>query len=191
MGLPGRESPFYFMKPSDAVISISPNKVFHLPFPPATIDFHHEVELVIIIGKEGHNISVENAKNFIFGLAVGLDMTRRDLQNKLREKKQPWELSKSFDFSAPIGLVHTFENNVDLQNLNISLELNGIVKQKSNTSNMIFSVQEIISDLSKYFTLRSGDLLFTGTPEGVGPVNRGDIISANVAGLSSLKVKLI
>ena len=191
MGLPGREKPFYFMKPSDSVIQTSREKIINLPYPTETNDFHHEVELVIVIGKEGRNITVESAKEFIFGTAVGLDMTKRDLQKKLREKKQPWELSKAFDFSAPIGLLHPFDQKKDLLDLEISLELNGVIKQKSDTSKMIFSVDQIISDLSKYSKLYPGDLLFTGTPEGVGPVERGDRIFAEIKGLSPMNIKIV
>lgn len=191
MGLPGREKPFYFMKPSDAIIPTLTNCFVDLPYPSETADFHHEVELVVVIGKEGKNIPIESAQNHIFGLAVGLDMTRRDLQKQLREKKQPWELAKAFDFSAPLGQVYEINQIENIQDLDISLEINGIIKQKSNTSNMIFSANEIISDLSNYFLLVPGDLIFTGTPEGVGPVIKGDNISAQIGNLGSLKVNVV
>lgn len=191
MGLPGRENPFYFMKPSDAIVPIHADKSASLPYPSKTKDFHHEVELVVVIGKGGSKINVNSAHKHIFGVAVGLDMTRRDLQKKLRDKRQPWELAKAFDFSAPIGQVHMMNELPNIQDLDISLQVNGEVKQSSNTSNMIFSVNEIISDLSNFFTLEPGDLLFTGTPEGVGPVQKGDEINAQIENLSSLKVNII
>ena len=191
MGLPGRENPFYFMKPSDAIVPVHADKSASLPYPSKTKDFHHEVELVVVIGKGGSNINVNSAHKHIFGVAVGLDMTRRDLQKKLRDKRQPWELAKAFDFSAPIGQVHMMNELPNIQDLDISLQVNGEVKQSSNTSNMIFSVNEIISDLSNFFTLEPGDLLFTGTPEGVGPVQKGDEINAQIENLSSLKIKII
>ena len=146
---------------------------------------------MVVIGKEGRDISPSSAHEYIFGVAVGLDMTRRDIQKKLREKKQPWELAKAFDCSAPLGQVHSIKQIKTIQDLNISLEINGSFKQNSNTSNMIFSVNEIISDLSRYFTLAPGDLLFTGTPEGVGPVKRGDKVVAKIEDLSPLRVKII
>ncbi|MFL2656266.1 MAG: fumarylacetoacetate hydrolase family protein [Burkholderiaceae bacterium] len=191
MGLPGRENPFYFMKPSDAIVPVSSDEFVNLPYPSMTNDLHHEIELVVVIGKEGNNIAFSDAQEYIFGVAVGLDMTRRDLQKKLRQKRQPWELAKAFDFSAPISQVHNIKQISNIQDLDISLELNGVVKQNSNTSNMIFSVNEIISDLSQFFTLAPGDLLFTGTPEGVGPVTKGDKIVARVQNLCPLKVKII
>ena len=191
MGLPGRENPFYFMKPSDAIVPVHADNSASLPYPSKTKDFHYEVELVVVIGKGGSNINVNSAYKHIFGVAVGLDMTRRDLQKKLRDKRQPWELAKAFDFSAPIGQVHMMNDLPNIQDLDISLQVNGEVKQSSNTSNMIFSVNEIISDLSNFFTLEPGDLLFTGTPEGVGPVQKGDEINAQIENLSSLKVKII
>ena len=191
MGLPGRENPFYFMKPSDAIVPVNSDTFANLPYPLKTNDYHHEVELVVVIGKEGRNISVSSAHEYIFGVAVGLDMTRRDLQKKLRNKRQPWELAKAFDFSAPLGQVHIIEDIPNIQDLDIFLEVNGEVKQDSNTSNMIFSVNEIISDLSQFFSLVPGDLLFTGTPEGVGPVKKGDEIIAKVENLSSLRVKIV
>ena len=191
MGLPGRENPFYFMKPADSIMPVCSDKFVNLPYPPKTNEFHHEVELVVVIGKEGKNISLNCAQQHIFGLAVGLDMTRRDLQKKLREKSQPWELAKAFDFSAPISKVHISDQITNIQDLKIDLQINGIIKQSSNTSNMIFSVNEIICDLSQYFTLFPGDLLFTGTPEGVGPVEKGDEIVAEIENLSALRVKII
>ena len=191
MGLPGRENPFYFMKPSESIVQSPPSEVAKIPFPNNTDDYHHEVELVVVIGKEGSNIAVESAHESIFGLAVGLDMTKRDLQKKLREKKQPWEISKSFDYSAPLGLIHPFDIDFCTSNLEISLKVNGVTKQKSNTSNMIFSVNEIISNLSEFFRLQPGDLIYTGTPEGVGSVFRGDVLSAEISGLSKLEVEII
>lgn len=190
MGLPGREKPFYFMKPSDALVIANPNETTKINFPPVTKSLHHEVELVTFIGKKGHNLNLKQSKDCIFGCAVGLDMTRRDIQNTLREKRQPWELAKAFDQSAPIGLIHDFESIKDITNLDISLSVNGKIRQKSNTSNMIYSTYEIISDLSKYFTLYPGDIIFTGTPEGVGSVVKGDIINAEIESISPIKLKI-
>ena len=193
MGLPGRESPFYFMKPREALIQGDGLSTLAVDYPPQTKELDYEVELVVLIGQAGSMVPEENALDWVGGLGVGIDFTRRDLQRKLREKNQPWELSKAFEQSAPVS------SFVDLHNINfegsslaldINLSVNGKIKQRANTRDMIFSVSEIIADLSLYFTLLPGDLLFTGTPEGVGPVVPGDILEANIPGLPSLRVSI-
>ena len=193
MGLPGRESPFYFMKPREALIQGNGSSVVDVDYPSQTKELDYEVELVVLVGKYGAMIPQEKALEFVSGLGVGIDFTRRDIQRKLRDKNQPWELSKAFEQSAPLGPFISPEkisSSILSLELDISLSVNGKIKQQANTRDMIFSVSEIISDLSAFFTLLPGDLIFTGTPEGVGPVFPGDALEAKIAELPCLSVAI-
>jgi fumarylpyruvate hydrolase len=190
MGFSGREEPFYFIKPTDTIIPVPPGQVGQTKYPALTTNLHHEIELVVAISKSGSNISVDDAVNHIYGYAVGLDMTRRDLQIAMREKGRPWEIGKSYDFSAPISHIYSRSAVGELLDKDIELTVNGVIRQKSNTVDLIFSVSEIIADLSRYFDMQPGDLIFTGTPDGVAPVVTGDLLVGKVAGLGELKVSI-
>ncbi|MBI7310105.1 fumarylacetoacetate hydrolase family protein [Pseudomonas aeruginosa] len=187
---PDREPPFFFCKPADAVISVGDGEVLMLPYPNETSNYHYEIELVVAIGKAGSDIPVESANEHVFGYAVGLDMTRRDLQVKMREMGRPWEIGKAFDQSAPIGTLHPASQVGHIAQGEIQLWVNGKTRQDSDIAKLIWSVPETISYLSRYFELRPGDLIFTGTPEGVGPVVSGDLMEGSVAGLGRLMVRV-
>lgn len=190
MGFDSRELPFFFCKPADAVVPVLPGTVGKIAFPSRTENFHHEIELVVAIGKSGSNIPVDQAITHVFGYAVGLDMTRRDLQFALRDKGRPWELSKAFDQSAPIATIHPLSVTGSVDKGSIWLRVNGQDRQKSDIAKLIWSVPEIISNLSEYFMLAPGDLIFTGTPEGVGKVQQGDVLVGGIAGLGELSVEI-
>lgn len=187
---PDREPPFFFCKPNDAesVVPVADGKTVDIPYPVQTSNYHHEIELVVAIGKGGKNISVEDAAKHIFGYAVGLDMTRCDLQMKMREAGRPWEIGKAFDYSAPIGEITPIAKTGDLNSGEIHLTVNGKTTQKSNITHLIWSVSETIANLSTLFELKEGDLIMTGTPEGVGAVVAGDTMVASIEGLKSITV---
>ena len=189
---PTREPPFFFCKANDAqsIIPVSPNKVNDLPYPPKTQNLHYEVELVVAIGQDGANLSAEQAKDLIFGYAVGLDMTRRDLQNAMKQNGRPWEIGKAFDYAAPIGEIYPVAT-VDIQNAAISLSVNGEPKQQGNINQLIWNVAETIANLSALFKLKAGDLIFTGTPAGVGAVVKGDKMLAQIDGLGSIELLVV
>ena len=189
---PTREPPFFFCKANDAqsIIPVSPNKVNDLPYPPKTQNLHYEVELVVAIGQDGENLSAEQAKDLIFGYAVGLDMTRRDLQNAMKQNGRPWEIGKAFDYAAPIGEIYPVAT-VDIQNAAISLSVNGEPKQQGNINQLIWNVAETIANLSELFELKAGDLIFTGTPAGVGAVVKGDKMLAQIDGLGNIKLVVV
>ncbi len=189
---PTREPPFFFCKANDAqsIIPVSPNKVNDLPYPPKTQNLHYEVELVVAIGQDGANLSAEQAKDLIFGYAVGLDMTRRDLQNAMKQNGRPWEIGKAFDYAAPIGEIYPVAT-VDIQNAAISLSVNGEPKQQGNINQLIWNVAETIANLSELFELKAGDLIFTGTPAGVGAVVKGDKMLAQIDGLGNIKLVVV
>ncbi|ARP91970.1 5-carboxymethyl-2-hydroxymuconate isomerase [Bordetella genomosp. 9] len=188
---PDREPPFFFCKPADAVMPVAEGETLELPYPAETANYHYEIELVAAIGKAGANISVDSALDHVYGYAVGLDMTRRDLQMKMREAGRPWELGKAFDDSAPIGPIHTVAAKGHHDQAGIWLKVNGQDKQRSDTSKLIWSVAETIAYLSRYFRLAPGDLIYTGTPEGVGPVVKGDLMEGGVDGLGTLRARVI
>jgi fumarylpyruvate hydrolase len=188
---PSREPPFFFCKPADAIVAVTHGQVGEVSYPSQTREFHHEIELVVAIGRAGRDIPVENANAHVWGYAVGLDMTRRDLQLKLRDKGRPWELGKAFDQSAPVGpLVPASRIGHPITGA-IWVQVDGQDRQRSDIAKLIWSVPEVISNLSTYFELRPGDLIFTGTPEGVGSVQVGQTMLGGIDGLGELSVRVI
>ncbi len=190
MGFTGREAPFFFLKPADALLPVDEHDSGRLPYPPLTADFHHEVELVVAIGKGGRDIAVADAVNHIWGYAVGLDMTRRDRQTEMKKQGRPWCIGKGFDHSAPIGPVVPIVHCGELVAGAITLHVNGQLRQQGDLSQLIWNVSEVIAALSQAWTLAPGDLIYTGTPAGVGAVVRGDVMLAEIAGLGSLRVEV-
>ena len=188
MGFTGREPPFFFMKPADAVVPVAEGETGLISYPPLTANLHHEIELVVAIGKGGAGIKAADAPSHIWGYAVGLDMTRRDLQNEMKKQGRPWCIGKAFDQSAPIGPLVPFANTGELLEGAITVAVNGTIKQKGDLKELIWSVNETIEQLSAAWTLQPGDLIFTGTPAGVGPVLRGDVMEGAIVGLGTLKV---
>ena len=190
MGFTGREPPFFFLKPADAVLPVADGRVGAMPYPPLTANLHHEIELVVAIGTGGRNISAADATKHIWGYAVGLDMTRRDLQNEMKKQGRPWCIGKAFDASAPIAPLHPISATGALTAGAITLSVNGAQRQKGDLSGLIWSVAETIETLSKAWALQPGDLIFTGTPAGVGAVVVGDLIEGEIAGLGTLQVRI-
>ncbi len=188
MGFSGREPPFFFMKPADAVLPVAEGQTGQMAYPPLTANLHHEIELVVAIGRGGAGIKAADAAGHIWGYAVGLDMTRRDLQNEMKKQGRPWSIGKGFDQSAPIGPLVPIQRSGELLEGAITLTVNGAVKQKGDLAELIWSVNETIEQLSAAWTLQPGDLIFTGTPSGVGAVVRGDVMEGAIAGLGSLEV---
>lgn len=188
---PDREPPFFFCKPADAVRPAQPGQTLDLPYPPQTSDLHYEVELVVAIGKGGANIKVEDAMGHVYGYAVGLDLTRRDRQQDMKDLARPWELGKAFDASAPISVVTPAGQAGDVEQAQITLNVNGQQKQNGHVNQMIWSIAESISYLSDYFRLEAGDMIFTGTPEGVGPAVVGDVLDASLEGVGALSIRLV
>jgi fumarylpyruvate hydrolase len=188
MGFTGREPPFFFMKPADAVLPVAEGETGVMAYPTLTANLHHEIELVVAIGTGGSRILAADAPSHIWGYAVGLDMTRRDLQNDMKKQGRPWCIGKGFDQSAPIGPLVPFATTGELVKGAISVAVNGVVKQEGDLSELIWSVNETIEQLSAAWALQPGDLIFTGTPAGVGPVVRGDVMEGAIAGLGTLKV---
>ena len=191
MGHTGREAPFFFMKPHDAVLPVPAGTTGALPYPAHTQDFQHEMELVVAIGKGGSDIGVDEALNHVWGYAVGLDMTRRDLQGEAKKLGRPWDTGKAFEHSAPIGPITPAAQAGDIAQAAITLHVNGDVRQSSTIGMLIWNVAETIADLSKYFTLQPGDLIYTGTPAGVAAVQRGDALEGAITGLETLRVKVV
>ncbi|CAM2189072.1 Fumarylpyruvate hydrolase [Paraburkholderia sacchari] len=188
---PDREPPFFFCKPDNAVVPVSYDQTLELAYPAETENYHYEAELVAVIGKSGSNVPLEQALDHVWGYAVGLDMTRRDLQMKMREMGRPWEIGKAFDESAPIGPIHPASQVGHFEQAGLWLTVNGETKQKSDVTHLIWSVAETVSYLSRFFKLEPGDLIYTGTPEGVGPVKRGDTMKVGVERLGELTVKIV
>ncbi|MDR7052920.1 fumarylpyruvate hydrolase [Pseudomonas koreensis] len=187
---PDREPPFFFCKPADSVVPAKNGQTLEIPYPSETSNYHYEIELVAAIGKGGRDIPLETAIEHVWGYAVGLDMTRRDLQMKMREMGRPWEIGKSFDQSAPIGPltpVGEFDVGSDAA---IWLQVNGADKQRSSIDKLIWSVPETIAYLSRFFELQPGDLIMTGTPEGVGPVVAGELMVGGVQHLGEISVRV-
>lgn len=188
---PDREPPFFFCKPADAVVPVAEGATLELPYPAETSNYHYEIELVAAIGKGGSNITLADAPSHVWGYAVGLDMTRRDLQMKMREMGRPWEIGKAFDASAPIGPLYPVDQVGHLEKAVIKLDVNGTTKQSSTIDKLIWSVPETIAYLSRFFRLEPGDLIYTGTPEGVGAVVAGNLMVGSVEGLADLSVKVV
>ena len=191
MGHSGREAPFFFMKPADAVLPIAEGTVGQMHYPSQTASLHHETELVVAIGKGGRNIAAADAMGHVWGYAVGLDMTRRDLQNDAKKLGRPWDIAKGFDESAPIGPLRRAEDCAIDAGSKITLTVNGAPRQASTLGKLIWSVAEIIEHISKAWELAPGDLIFSGTPEGVAAVVVGDTLAASIDGVGTLEVKMI
>ena len=188
MGMdPDREPPFFFSKPADAIVANGTP----VPYPPRTSNLHHEIELVVAIGTGGRDIPLDSALAHVYGYAVGLDLTRRDLQFAARDQGRPWDVSKGFDHSAPVSAIRPAAEMGHPEQGAIWLEVNGEARQRANLSEMIWSVPEILAELSSYYELRPGDLIFTGTPEGVGPVTRGDSLVGGIDGLETLRITIV
>ncbi len=177
---PTRELPFFFCKPADALVA---DKSV-IPYPPQTQDLQHEIELVVAIGASGADVAPDRALELVYGYAVGVDLTRRDLQNAAKDKGQPWDAGKGFDDSAPISAIRRWRGPAPAGRIAISV--NGVVKQEALVADMIWNVAEVIAEASKLWRLAPGDLIFTGTPEGVGPLARGDVVEGEVEGVGSL-----
>ncbi len=182
---PDREPPFFFQKNPD---NLDPSGNF--PYPPQTSDVHHEVEVAVMLKSGGNNIAVADALDHVYGYALSLDMTRRDLQGEQKKMGRPWEIGKAFEKSAPVGPVHPVSAVGHLDQGRIALSVNGALKQEGDLNQMIWKVPEMISYLSDYFELAAGDVILSGTPSGVGPVVRGDVMLIEVAGLGSMTVNV-
>ncbi|MHA7600449.1 fumarylacetoacetate hydrolase family protein [Alicycliphilus sp. T452] len=191
MGFTGREPPFFFMKPADAVLPVNAGETGSMPYPSLTKDLHHEIELVVAIGKGGRNIAAADARQHIWGYAVGLDMTRRDLQGEMKKQGRPWCIGKGFDAGAPIGPITPAAQAGDVERAAIWLQVNGADRQRSTVDQLIWNIAETIEHLSAAWELQPGDLIFTGTPEGVGAVVRGDVLEGGIDGLGRLRVALV
>ena len=205
MGGDDRDPPFFFAKPADAIVPCAPSGGASrseggriaagdpggkdVPYPPRTANLHHEIELVVALKGGGKDIAVAGALELVFGYAVGVDMTRRDLQNAAKDKGQPWEAAKGFDASAPISAIRPWTGPAPQGR--IALSVNGQLRQNASVADMIWSVAEIVAEASKLWTLAAGDLIYTGTPEGVGPLVRGDVVTGEVEGVGSLSFTVI
>src|ERR1700688_918963 len=188
---PTREPPFFFQKPTDAIQNVAVGTVADHPYPSLTKNYHHEVELVAALKSGGANIPAEKALEHVYGYALGLDMTRRDLQNGMAAEKKPWEIGKSFDHAAVIGPIHPATKTGHFTKGAISLSINGTVKQSSDLQAMIWSVAEQIAKLSEAFELKAGDIIYSGTPENVGPVVKGDVLLCKLEGLPDMSIRIV
>lgn len=186
MGNDTREPPFFFSKPADAVVAGGGE----VPYPPQTADLHHEIELVVAIGRDGRDIAVSDALDHVYGYAAGLDMTRRDLQAVAKKSGRPWEMAKAFDHSAPIGTIEPAGQIGHPQRGAITLSVNGTERQRGDLADQIWSVAEAISYLSGFVLLKAGDLIMTGTPAGVGPVVRGDVLEGQIEGVGVVRTTI-
>lgn len=186
MGNDERDPPFFFTKPADAVVTGGKD----IPYPPQTSDLHHEIELVVAIGKGGSAIAADAAPDHIFGYAVGIDMTRRDLQSVAKKAGRPWDMAKGFDFSAPIGDIAPVSAIGHPADGVITLDVNGFTKQRGMLSDMVWDVNNVLTYLSRFVTLAPGDLIMTGTPAGVGAVVRGDRLEGHVEGVGSVTTRI-
>jgi fumarylpyruvate hydrolase len=185
MGGDDRDPPFFFAKPADAVVPPGGD----VPYPPATRNFHHEIELVVALGAGGADVPVARALDLVLGYAVGVDLTRRDLQAAAREKGQPWEAAKGFDHAAPISPIRRWTGAAPQGR--IWLSVNGETRQEATVADMLWNVAEVISEASKLWRLEPGDLIYTGTPEGVGPLARGDRVAGGVDGVGELSFQVV
>jgi fumarylpyruvate hydrolase len=197
MGFTGREPPFFFMKPADTLVPIGAGHQGTMDYPTLTQNLHHEIEWVVAVGVGGKNISAAQAHAHVYGYAVGLDMTRRDLQNDMKKQGRPWEIGKSFEQSAPIGPVvpaaqwAQFAQSAGQNDAAIWLQVNGETRQTSHLSQLIWNVGEILEHLSAAWELAPGDLIFTGTPAGVAAVKSGDVLVGGIDGLPELNLKIV
>ncbi|MDM0029966.1 fumarylacetoacetate hydrolase family protein [Variovorax saccharolyticus] len=191
MGFTGREPPFFFLKPADALLAVPEGETGRMPFPTLTKNLHHEIELVVAIGSGGRGIKAADAMKHVWGYAVGLDMTRRDLQNDMKKQGRPWCIGKAFEHSAPIGPVVPAVQAGDVLRDEIWLQVNGADRQRSDVGKLIWNVAETIEHLSAAWDLAPGDLIFTGTPEGVGAVVAGDLMVGAVGQLPTLRVQVV
>ncbi|MEG1455586.1 MAG: fumarylacetoacetate hydrolase family protein [Comamonas sp.] len=191
MGFTGREPPFFFLKPADALLPVEAGTTGEMPYPTLTSNLHHEIELVVAIGKAGKNIRAADAAEYIYGYALGLDMTRRDLQNEMKKQGRPWCIGKAFEHSAPIGPITPVAQAGDVENAAIALQVNGVDRQRSTVAQLIWNIAETIEHLSAAWELQPGDLIMTGTPEGVSAVVRGDLLEGTVEGLTPLSVRIV
>ena len=190
MGFTGREPPFFFFKPADAALVVPEGETGTMQYPSLTKEFHHEIELVAAIGTGGRNIKAADAMKHIYGYAVGLDMTRRDLQGEQKKLGRPWEIGKAFEQSAPIGPIVPAAQAGDIEKAEIWLQVNGKDRQRSTVSKLIWNIGETIELLSTAWELQPGDLIFSGTPEGVAAVVAGDTLVGGVKGVGELRVKI-
>ena len=190
MGFTGREPPFFFMKPADAIVVVPTGETGSIHYPSLTANLHHEIELVVAIRTGGRKIAAADAMQHVFGYAVGLDMTRRDLQNEMKKQGRPWCIGKAFDQSAPIGPITPVAQAGDVEHAEIFVQVNGKDRQRSTVSKLIWNIAETIEHLSAAWELQPGDLIYTGTPEGVAAVVRGDTMVGGVGGLGELRVSV-
>jgi len=188
---PTREPPFFFQKPTDAVQIVPPGETVDHPYPSLTKNYHYEVELVAALNKGGRNVPIDRALELVYAYTAGLDMTRRDLQRAMGDEKKPWEIGKSFDHSAPLGPLQLATQTGHFTQGAIWLKVNGVVKQNANLNQMMWNVAEQVSKLSEAFELMPGDIIYSGTPENVGPVVKGDVMDAHIDGLPDLRVKVV
>jgi len=186
-----KEPPFFFCKPADAIFPVIPPAVGPVHYPLATKNYHHEIEMVVAIGKRGVQLAADKANDIVFGYATGLDMTRRDLQNDMREKKRPWDLGKSFAQAAPIAPIHPVATTGLLDHGKIWLDVNGTRRQQGDLADMIWDVPHTLAFLSQYYELLPGDLVFTGTPAGVAAVVAGDSLVGHIDGLTPLSIVIV
>ena len=190
MGFSGREPPFFFLKPADTVVAVAEGETGVIDYPTLTSNLHHEIELVVAIGRGGNGIKAADAPGHIWGYAVGLDMTRRDLQNDMKKQGRPWCIGKAFDQSAPIGPITPASQAGDIAQAEIYVQVNGQDRQRSNVSKLIWNISETIEHLSAAWLLQPGDLIYSGTPEGVAAVVRGDTLVGGVTGLEPIRVSV-
>lgn len=183
---PDREPPFFFQKNPDNLDASG-----EFPYPPKTSDVHHEIEMAVMLKSGGNNIAIEDALSHVFGYALSLDMTRRDLQGEQKKMGRPWEIGKAFERSAPVGPIHTVDSVGHLDQGLVQLKVNGEVKQEGDLNQMIWKVPEMISYLSDYFELAAGDVILSGTPAGVGPIVKGDVMEVSVEGLGSMDIPVV
>jgi len=183
---PDREPPFFFQKNPDNLDASG-----EFPYPPRTSDVHHEIEMAVMLKSGGDNIAIDDAMSHVFGYALSLDMTRRDLQGAQKKMGRPWEIGKAFERSAPVGVIHTVDDVGHLDQGRVELKVNGEVKQEGDLNQMIWKVPEMISYLSEYFSLAAGDVILSGTPAGVGPVKKGDVMDVTIEGLGSMAIPVV
>ncbi|KRA44812.1 fumarylacetoacetate hydrolase family protein [Devosia sp. Root635] len=186
MGNDTRDPPFFFGKPADAIVVGGAD----IPYPSQTSDFHHEIELVVAIGKDGSDIASADALNHVYGYAVGLDMTRRDVQTQAKKAGRPWDMAKGFDHSAPIGTIEPVSAIGHPDKGTITLSVNGVERQRGDLADQIWNVADTIAYLSRFVALKAGDIIMTGTPAGVGAVVRGDVLEGAIAGVGMVRTRI-